>query len=128
MPSTSFVEYARSVHELLDALVAAGDVVAVTLHVEAQANLRGFIEGNVRFADGSLLAIREFVNLMLQEPRLMYAYHYQDRSGQLVFGYDNARHRPPLSQAEHKHTQAGIEVVGAPTLADVLREIVARPS
>jgi hypothetical protein len=42
----------------------------------------------------------------------------------LIFRYDNAAHRPPLPQAEHKHTPAGVEVSLAPTLAQVIDEIL----
>ena len=36
----------------------------------------------------------------------------------------NAAHRPPLTQAEHKHTPAGVEVRPVPTLAQVVDEIM----
>ena len=54
----------------------------------------------------------------------MYAYHYQDPNESLVFRYDNAVHRPSLQQAEHRHTPAGVEVSPAPTLAQVMDEIL----
>jgi hypothetical protein len=54
----------------------------------------------------------------------MYVYHYQDANKALVFRYDNAPHRPPLSLAEHKHTPAGVTVSLAPTLAQLIDEIL----
>ncbi len=56
----------------------------------------------------------------------MYAYHYQDATGILIFRYDNALHRPPLEQREHKHTSTGIELGVKPSLAEVLNEILRR--
>jgi len=53
----------------------------------------------------------------------MYAYHFQDVASQLIFRYDNAAHRPTLSQLEHKHTIQGVELTTAPTLQEVLDEI-----
>ncbi len=86
--------------------------------------LRGFIAGMLQFSDGSELHFREFVDVSSPEPRLMYAYHYQDASKVLILRYDNAAHRPPLPQAEHKHTPAGVEVSLVPTLAQVIDEIL----
>jgi hypothetical protein len=54
----------------------------------------------------------------------MYSYHYQDGQKRLVFRYDNAAHKPSLSQPEHKHTPEGVEVSSAPTLVEVLDEIL----
>jgi hypothetical protein len=42
----------------------------------------------------------------------------------LIFRYDNAVHRPSLSQAEHKHTLSGVQVAPAPKLAQVVDEIL----
>jgi hypothetical protein len=58
----------------------------------------------------------------------MYAYHYRDADGNLVFRYDNAVHRPALSQPEHKHTPVGIDASPAPSLPEVLDQILKRES
>jgi hypothetical protein len=42
-----------------------------------------------------------------------------------IFRYDNARHRPALRSFEHKHTPGQVVEAPAPTLDDVLAEIVA---
>jgi hypothetical protein len=49
---------------------------------------------------------------------------YQDPEQGLIFRYDNAAHRPLLPQAEHKHGPAGLEPSPAPTLAEVLDEVL----
>lgn len=49
---------------------------------------------------------------------------YQNRSGVLVFRYDNAAHKPPLPQPEHKHSSSGIETSPAPTFESVIDEIL----
>ena len=56
--------------------------------------------------------------------KIMYAYHYQDADDNLIFRYANAVHRPTLPQPEHKHTRSAIELVQAPTLTEVLDEIL----
>lgn len=77
----------------------------------------------MRFDNGSELHFREYVDTTQSQPRLMYAYHFQDGDKQLRFRYDNAAHRPALSQAEHKHTANGVDLTPAPTLQQVLDEI-----
>lgn len=86
--------------------------------------MRGFVVGLLRFNNGSELHFREFVDATLSEPRLMYAYHFQDVNEALVFRYDNAAHRPPPPKTDHKHTPAGFTISNAPTLAQVVDEIL----
>ena len=124
MPATNFHEYAREIENVLNAAVAAGDAALVSIQIDPRSSLRGFIAGVLQFGDASELHFREFVDTSLDEPRLVYAYHYQNVNKELVFRYDNAAHRPSLPQAEHKHTPAGVEAHSAPTLAQVVDEIM----
>ena len=106
MPATNFHEYARGIENVLDATVTAGEAVLVSIQIDQRSSLRGFIAGVLQFGDASELHFREFVDTSLPEPRLVYAYHYQDAEKELVFRYDNAAHRPMLPQAEHKQRWA----------------------
>lgn len=126
MPAANFLEYARDLEEILNRVVATGDGVQFSLHVDQRSTVRGFLAGSLQFHDGSLLSFREFVDLTQTEPRVMYAYHYQNADRTLIFRYDNATHRPALSKPEHKHTQSGIEISSIPTLSDVLEQIFKR--
>lgn len=126
MPAISFPEYARGIQDILDFAVAATDATLVRIEIDARSSQHGLVAGLVRFNDASELHFREFVNTNLAEPRLMYAYHYQDANTALIFRYDNAAHRPLLPQPEHRHTSSGIQVSPAPTLAKVLDEILLR--
>lgn len=126
MPAISFPEYARGIEDVLDATVATGEAVLISIQIDQRSSLRGFIAGLLQFNDGSELHFREFADISLPEPRLMYAYHYQDANRSLILRYDNAAHRSPLPQPEHKHTPAGVEVSPAPTLAQVMDEILKR--
>ena len=126
MPATNFPEYARGIEDILDAAVVAGEAVLISIQIDHRSVLRGFIAGLLQFGDASELHFREFVDTSLPEPRLMYAYHYQDASKNLIFRYDNAVHRPPLPQAEHKHGSSGVQVFPAPTLAQVVDEVLRR--
>jgi hypothetical protein len=95
MPVTNFPEYARQMTDALNALVATGQAQLVSFEVDQRSVLRGFINGQLLFNDASELHFREFVDMALSEPRLMYAYHYQDANKALRFRYDNAAHRHP---------------------------------
>jgi hypothetical protein len=127
MPAATFSEYARSLQDNLDKVLTTGEATLVTLQVDQRSAVRGFIAGSLQFHDGSALHFREFVDLSHAEPKLMYAYHYQDVDHNLIFRYDNAMHRPALTQAVHKHTQSGIDVSPVPTLSKVLDQIL-RPT
>jgi hypothetical protein len=124
MPAINFPEYARVIQDVLDATVATGDAALVSVQIDPRSSLRGFVVGLLRFSDRSELHFREFVDTTLEEPRLMYAYHYQDFQKQLIFRYDNAAHRLRPPQVEHKHTPAGVAISDAPTLAQVVDEIL----
>lgn len=120
MPVSNFPEYVRGIGNVLDAVVTAGEAVLVNIQIDQRSSLRGFIAGLLQFNDSSELHYREFIDISLSEPRMMYAYHYQDANNDLIFRYDNAKHRPALPQAEHKHTPKGMEISKAPTLAQAI--------
>jgi len=124
MPATGFHDYAKSIADYLNTLSAAGRIARVSLETDPRSIMRGLIVGRLLFDDGSELHFREFVDLTLPEPRMMYAYHYQDASQALILRYDNAAHRPALSQPAHKHTPSSVTASPAPTLTHVIDEIL----
>ena len=58
MPATNFPEYARSIEDTLNKVVATGEAVLVTLQVDLRSIVRGFIAGSLQFHDGSSLHLR----------------------------------------------------------------------
>ena len=85
----------------------------------------GIIEGELLFADESVLRFIEFVNVKETTEVYKYSYHYQNRNGDLIFRYDMApHHREMQTFPHHKHTLSN-KVVEAPcpTLVQVLDEI-----
>lgn len=123
MPTTTFPDYANAINQLINKLVASAQAQLLNLQIDQRSMLRGFITGVLVFNDDSELHFREFVDLTHPDPRLMYAYHYQNREKKLIFRYDNALHKPALSQPDHKHTAQGIVLSPAPTLFAVIDEI-----
>lgn len=126
MSASEFPEYLRHIQGALNDVIAEGRALTLQLQADQRSTIRGFLAGVLVFADGSELHFREYVDLSSPEPRVMYAYHYQNADAQLVFRYDNAAHRPPLPAKEHKHLPDGIEMVLPPTLLNVIDEILER--
>jgi hypothetical protein len=115
--------YTKAVTALIDTLLASGQARLVNLQVDQRSMLRGLISGILAFENDSELHFSEFLDLTQSEPRLMYAYHYQDSKKTLVFRYDNAAHRSPLPLTKHKHTASTVSPAPAPTFMQVIDEI-----
>jgi uncharacterized protein DUF6516 len=124
MPATTFPEYVQRMTDLLNQVVATGEIVLNAFQVDQRSAVRGLIAGILQFDNGSELLFREYIDLTQAEPKIMYAYHYQDTDHHLIFRYDNAAHKPALPQPEHQHTLLGIEASPVPTLAEVLDRIL----
>lgn len=124
MPATTFPEYVQRMTDLLNQVVATGETVLNAFQVDQRSAVRGLIAGMLQFGNGSELHFREYIDMTQAEPRIMYAYHYQDADHNLIFRFDNAAHKPALPQPEHKHTPLGIEASPVPTLAEVLDQIL----
>jgi hypothetical protein len=97
---------------------------------EKRGSYEGFIRGELCFADGTILHIREYVDVQITVERLMYAYQYTDSSNNLIFRYDNTNHHKKLGLStypHHKHDGAEDNVIEskAPKLNEVLHEIEA---
>jgi len=119
--------YVRAIEEAIAALekLARGSVV---YKEEREANFI-VLRGEIKFADGSQLHFREFVQLKQgQTPnRYKYAYHFQRADETVIFRYDNAKHYLHLPSApNHKHIgETEVIAADAPDLQSVLKEIEA---
>jgi len=61
-------------------------------------------KAEIRFKDDSSLSIRQIV---IESFFFKYAYHWQDREGQLIRRWDNAPHWPAISTfPHHKHVRS----------------------
>jgi hypothetical protein len=116
-------DYFRQVETLI---ATAGIVHSSSLTYDKRSTYLGFIRGEIYFLDGSLLHLREFVNVEHGIERYMYAYHYQRPDGALVFRYDNTPHFPALPTfPHHKHeaSEANVVAASSPDLQTILTEI-----
>lgn len=87
-----FAEISRLVHDH----ETAGFIQSSDFLTEARSDDLGYLRATFIFSDYSELHVREYVRVRGDRiERLSFAYHYQSRSGDLRFRYDNAAHRPP---------------------------------
>ena len=89
--------------------IASADIVhSSSITYDKRSSYVGFIRGNIYFLDGSLLHLREFVNVQHGVERYMYVYQYQSPTDVFVFRYDNTPYFPTLPTFPH-HRYAGSE-------------------
>ena len=116
-------DYFREITTLINAEAC---IEGVSMAYDKQTPHIGFLRGTLFFSDGSVLHLREYVNVQNTVERYMYVYQYQDREGLLVFRYDNSPHFPHLSTyPHHKHDGSESNVINSipPHLKSVLEEI-----
>jgi hypothetical protein len=99
--------------------------VTANISTDKRSLYLGIVEGKLTFIDSSELHFMEFVNVKTELNRYKYPYHYQDKSGVLIFRYDMAPHHKELSAFPHHKHLADEHVIdaAAPSLAEVLEEI-----
>ncbi len=117
--------YFQQVREVIDACPV---IQTFNLTYDKRSTYEGFIRGEVYFVDGSVLHLREFVDVEVTPDRLTYVYHYMDSTQQFVFRYDNTGHHRQLglpTYPHHKHDGREDKVIAspAPDLPAVLNEI-----
>ena len=79
-----------------------------------------YIKVKAILIDESILYIREYVSERERE----YSYHWQDRSGKLIYRWDNAPHYKKLKTfPHHKHSPKRVEESQDITLEDILKII-----
>jgi hypothetical protein len=113
-------------HKIASLIDAEACIEGASMAYDKRTPHIGFLHGSLFFSDGSLLHIREYVNVQDVIERYMYVYQYQDREGVLVFRYDNSPHFPQLPTfPHHKHDGSESNVIrtNPPHLGAVLEEI-----
>lgn len=115
----------RYMHRLYDTIISRGYVEIERLSFDEMPGCQGVIEGRLKFHDESLLDFDETILLRDEQiVKLRYAYHYQNKSGEIIFRYDNTPHYPNiLTYPHHKHVGSAVEPAQPPDLSEVLHEI-----
>ena len=113
------------------AIEACPAVTQFSLDVEKRDTYEGFIRAEIRFVNGAILQVREFVAVETGIERDMYAYQYMSAEQALIFRYDNTPHHrklilPNFPHHQHVGSEANVLASNAPLLGDVLAEIQAQ--
>lgn len=115
-------------HPIRETIDASPIVQSSNVAYDKRSSFTGFIRGELYLVDGSVLHLREFLDVEVDVDRLTYVYQYMDAARQLVFRYDNSGHHKRLdlpTWPHHKHLGPGGEIIASspPDLAAVLQEI-----
>lgn len=117
--------YFQQIREITDACLI---LQSSNLTYDKRGTHEGFLHGELYFADGSMLHLREFVDVETTINRLMYVYQYMSAAKTLIFRYDNTGHHKKLNlptYPHHKHEGDENHVIASPVpdLVTVLDEI-----
>jgi len=117
----------RYIDRILNIFYSRRDIEIEEVDIDVKVETEeGFISARLVYWDGSLLEFDEALSLegAIVVVKKRYNYHYQ-KSGKIIFRYDNAPHHPEiLTFPHHKHTSTGEVIpVAEPHLRDILREI-----
>jgi hypothetical protein len=117
--------YFSQIKAIVDHYTGASFVTNVSVNLETRPGKQGFLAGAIEFVDGSEFYFREYLDAASDDiEKIMYSYHYQDATTQMILRYDNSAHRPVVGSLEHIHDDAGVRPHSAPRLEDVLAEII----
>ncbi|MCE2698085.1 MAG: DUF6516 family protein [Nostocales cyanobacterium LE14-WE4] len=116
--------YQANIISVIQKYVNDGWILSFNFSVDTRSNYVGFIQGNLEFLQGSRLFFKEYVDLQESVDKLSYSFHYQDHENNLIFRYDNAKHKPDLGYADHKHIQDQIVPSKIPDIEQVILEII----
>jgi len=118
-------EYLSELVKIIDNYSKTNLIISSEIKNDFRTEQIGIIRGNLVFADQSILYFTEYLDLRYRVEKLSFSYHYQKKTGTLIFRYDNARHRPKLAFENHKHVADGkITEAGIPALTDVFDEVM----
>ena len=99
-------------------------ILSFNFSVDSRSDYVGFIQGNLEFSQGSRLFFKEYIDLQESIEKLSYSFHYQDCENNLIFRYDNAKHKPDLGYTKHKHIKNKIIESETPNIEQVILEII----
>ena len=117
-------QYQTNFVAIIQKYIEVGWIISFDFSVDSRSNYIGFIQGNLEFLDNSHLFFKEYINLQDSIEKLSYSFHYQDQDNSLIFRYDNAKHKPDLGYADHKHIKDKIVPSSIPNIEQVIIEII----
>jgi hypothetical protein len=119
-----FNTYQTSIIAIIQKYMNDDWMLSFNFSVDSRSDYVGFIQGNLEFSQGSRLFFKEYIDLQESIEKLSYSFHYQDHENNLIFRYDNAKHKPDLGYTNHKHIQNKIIESEIPNIEQVILEII----
>jgi Family of unknown function (DUF6516) len=116
--------YQANIQAIIQKYVTGGWILSFTFSVDTKSSYLGFIQGKLDFINGSFLFFKEYVDLQKLVNKFSYSFHYQDLENNLIFRYDNAKHKPDLGFSDHKHINNKVIRCEVPDLEKVILEII----
>ena len=116
--------YQANIVTVIQKYVNEGWILSFSFSVDSRSNYVGFIQGNLEFLQGSHLFFKEYIDLQESIEKLSYSFHYQYHENNLIFRYDNAKHKPDLGYTDHKHIKGKIIKSKIPDIEQVILEII----
>lgn len=116
-------DYLIEINRVLDKFTPL--LINHSVTIDKRPQQQAHIFGVLIFMDESQLHFREFIDASEGcIEKVAYSYHVQNKLNQLLFRYDNAKHKPALGFTEHKHCFNEIMFAPAPQLQHVIQEAV----
>jgi len=117
--------------QIRKSIESASVVATYGITFDKRSTHEGFLRGEIYFVDGSILHVREYVDVQDQIERLTYVYQFMDSTQQFLFRYDNTGHHqklglPTFPDHKHENREENVMTSAGPRLADVLDEIKTR--
>lgn len=119
-----FNTYQTSIIAIIQKYMNDDWILSFNFSVDSRSDYVGFIQGNLEFSQGSRLFFKEYIDLQESIEKLSYSFHYQDYENNLIFRYDNAKHKPDLGYTNHKHIKNKIIESETPNIEQVILEII----
>ena len=112
-------DYLKAFRQAVGKINDYGFAESIDIRKEIRAAKQAVINAKIVLVDGSVLHIKEFIDAKYTVEKITYAYQYQNKKGELIFRYDNARHMPALGFDDHKHLSEGtIVATSEPDISD----------
>jgi hypothetical protein len=121
----SLSKYLKQFRQVVGKLESYGYAESVEIREEIRPNKQAIVKAKIVLIDRSVLHIKEYIDDRYKIQKVSYAYQYQDKSGTLIFRYDNAIHRPVLGFRQHKHIRDGLIIEAIlPDVSDIIDEVI----
>ncbi|MBS1258394.1 MAG: hypothetical protein MAG551_01453 [Candidatus Scalindua arabica] len=100
-------EYISGFLKTINDYSKTGLIISFDLTNDLRTEKIGLVKGYVVFSDESILYFTEYLDVRYKIDKLSYSFHYQNKDGELIFRYDNSKHKPELTFYNHKHLRNG---------------------